>query len=243
MVIYDRIAPYYNRVLSRPFFAFLRPAIMSIFETYGIHRRSRILEVACGPGHLCAYLADRAFDITGCDLSIGQRLASSHRQSFPFVVSRMQNLPFRQPFDVILNLYDSLNHLLTLSDLSSTFDETYRLLVPGGWFIFDTNTKLAFKRIWGSRTPFIHEESDFTMVMETRYSSGTRMSEAIVTVRDGEGEIVSTLKERYFTPGEIRNNLKNSGLGLVDKIPWCPSKDAYHGLAVKDIWIARRPDV
>ena len=240
MVIYDRIAPFYNRALSRPFFNYLRPVVQALLREYDINPPASILEVACGPGHLCAYLRERRYTVTGLDISLMQGTASPHRYGFPFAVARMQALPVTGTFDVVFNLYDSINHLMTLPDLELTFREVNQVLRPEGYFIFDTNNRTAFKRIWADRTPYVHTEDDFTLTMTTSYSTKDRTSTALVHVQTPDGEIVSTFHERYFTRREIRATLKRAGLHLLRHTPWCPSKESYLGTAVKDLWIAIR---
>lgn len=237
-MIYDRIAPYYNRALSRPFFTYLRPVISEILSRHRVAPPANILEVACGPGHLSAYLQERRFRVTGCDLSLMQGTTSPHRNGIPFLVARMQALPFFHTFDAMFNMYDSINHLHSVPDLASTFREAKRLLQPGGLFVFDTNNRTAFTRIWGDPTPYRHEEDDFTLTMETMYSPRERMSRAVVTVKSPKGEIVSDFRERYFTRREIRAGLRETGFTLLEHRPWCPSVKAYRGVKVKDLWVA-----
>lgn len=240
-MIYDQIAPYYNRALSRPFFSLQLPTIMKLLNRFDILPGSKILEVACGPGHLSGYLSDRKYRVWGLDISLMQMTTSPNRYGFPFAVAEMQHLPFKDSFDIILNLYDSINHLMSVEDLEITMVEVSRCLKTGGYFIFDTNNRTAFKRVWGDKRPYTHRGDDFTLEMISSYSARTRTSEAYVTVYTGEDEITGCLRERYFTRKEIRQAVRVSQMTIVEHKPWCPSKRAYLGKAVKDLWVVRKP--
>jgi len=58
---------------------------------------------------------------------------------------------FRLPVRVHLatSMFDSLNHLLTVSDLQAAFRRVFAALHPGGHFVFDVNNELCYTTLWG----------------------------------------------------------------------------------------------
>ena len=53
---------------------------------------------------------------------------------------------FARTFGLVVSTYDALNHLPGLDALAGCFRSVQRVLLPGGYFIFDLNTRLGLKR-------------------------------------------------------------------------------------------------
>lgn len=134
---YSQLAAFYDLVVgdkaSR--ILFLRQAI----QRHCPHARS-ILELACGTGTLIAGLS-RWYDVSGIDLS--PDMAQRARKKLPSADIRIGNMAscnFDRKFDVVLCVYDSINHLLAWELWQSTIETAHRHLRDGGLFIFDVNT-------------------------------------------------------------------------------------------------------
>ncbi len=69
----------------------------------------------------------------------------------------MRSVRLDDRFDVVLCVYDSLNHLLEFEEWEATFDRAREHLRPGGTFVFDVNTErklarfAAFPQAWAQR--------------------------------------------------------------------------------------------
>lgn len=96
-----------------------------------------VVEVGSGPGHVTAYLADRAADATGVDLS--PEMVAEARRRFPhlrFEVGDLRRLGRPQTssgWAVVLGWY-SLIHLAA-SELPDAISALTRPLDPGGWLV------------------------------------------------------------------------------------------------------------
>lgn len=130
-----------------------------------------LLEIACGTGALLAQFAER-YEVTGLDVSkamlrIARKKLSGvrlHRQS-------MAGFDLDRRFDVIVCLYDSINHLLTFDEWVETFRAAERHLDPGGVFIFDVNTEHKLETL-ASAPPYTLPFEDHYMIMKVAKAQG-----------------------------------------------------------------------
>lgn len=53
----------------------------------------------------------------------------------------MTEIPFKQKFDLVISCFDSVNHLSTRESLIKFFNEVKRVLVSGGYLLFDIVTE------------------------------------------------------------------------------------------------------
>jgi ubiquinone/menaquinone biosynthesis C-methylase UbiE len=83
-------------------------------------------------------------------------------------------LPFHDgSFDLALMVYDSLNYLMRPGQVQDAFDEAFRVLAPGGVFLFDVTTAACSKR-WFADTLDVQETEAGTSVRHSRYDADTR---------------------------------------------------------------------
>lgn len=100
-----------------------------------------VLELACGTGSVLKQL-DSDYDVTGVDLS--QRMLEIAARKVPqgrLIRADMTRVALGESFDVVLCLYDSINHLLKFVHWEAVFDRAHAHLHDGGLFIFDVNTE------------------------------------------------------------------------------------------------------
>ena len=109
-----------------------------------------VLDIACGTGNVTFALADRGYEVAGVDLSapmlaIARRKACRYRRDIPFFQGDMRCLSLPERYDLAVCLYDSLNYLLSPDDVQQAFASAYRVLHPGGHYIFGVNTIYALR--------------------------------------------------------------------------------------------------
>jgi len=126
-----------------------------------------LLELGCGTG---ALLRDLASDlsVTGIDRSPemlaiaartvpGARLLQADMTSF--------TLPYR--FDVVICMFDTLNHVVTVDGWLALFRCAHQHLSDNGLFIFDVNTTGRLRRLQGA-PPYLDEFDGNVVVMTVR---------------------------------------------------------------------------
>jgi SAM-dependent methyltransferase len=100
-----------------------------------------VLELACGTGAILEQL-DPRHELTGLDLS--REMLEVARQKVPqarLFCDDMTRFDLGERFDVVLCVFDSLNHLVSFEDWEAVFDRACEHLLDGGIFVFDVNTE------------------------------------------------------------------------------------------------------
>ena len=100
-----------------------------------------VLELACGTGAILKQLWTH-YEVTGLDLSEEMlELAAAKVPGVPLFRGDMRTLELGERFDVVLCVYDSINHLLHFDEWKAAFARAREHLNDGGVFIFDINTQ------------------------------------------------------------------------------------------------------
>ncbi|MEM9694162.1 MAG: class I SAM-dependent methyltransferase [Myxococcota bacterium] len=118
-------APFYNGLLS---------------EGDGPYR---LLELGCGTGRLTLPWARAGHDVWGLDISgamIAATRAKAEAASLPLTLALgdMRCIAFDGRFDLVLMPYNTVNHLLELDDIKTTFDRVHDHLHESGRLVIDT---------------------------------------------------------------------------------------------------------
>ncbi len=183
----------------------------------------RILDLCCGSGDLAAVLAARGYDVLGLDGS--PRMLDRAQIAAPgarFRLADARTFVVEQPFDAVLCMYDSLNHLASLDELRQTFSQVYAALKPGGMFLFDLNTRDGFEvRFQGS---FGFAEADRSLLVRATFDDQEDIGRYALTLfrRQVEDRLNSLdashwirtdamLEQRCFEEHQVRAALAEAG--------------------------------
>jgi 2-polyprenyl-6-hydroxyphenyl methylase/3-demethylubiquinone-9 3-methyltransferase len=108
----------------------------------------QVLDVGCGGGYTCEFLAQREATVTGIDQSSACiTAAQDHMRLMGLTIDYYTGISEKMPFpgdhfDIVVCV-DVLEHV---QSVSATIAEIARVLKPGGLFLFDT-----LNRTWQSR--------------------------------------------------------------------------------------------
>jgi SAM-dependent methyltransferase len=124
----------------------------------------RVLELGCGTGTVLARLPE-ATALTGVDAS--PEMLAVARAKVPrarLIEGEIPTAAPEGPFDVVICLFDTLNHLTRFARWLDVFDLAHDRLRPGGLFIFDVNTTGKLARL-GRIGAWAYELGDTAVVM------------------------------------------------------------------------------
>ncbi|MBV8461787.1 MAG: class I SAM-dependent methyltransferase [Acidimicrobiales bacterium] len=172
MPSYDRLARFYDAIMDDP--TPRADRVRVLVERYHPDARS-VLELACGTGSILERLATFP-ERTGLDIS--PEMLAEARAKLPDVVlveGDMRDFRLDRRFDVVVCVFDSINHLLDFADWESTFAAVADHLEPGGLFVFDVNTVGELFRI-GEEQPWVFDFDGNVLIMDVRYGAGGRTS-------------------------------------------------------------------
>jgi predicted TPR repeat methyltransferase len=104
-------------------------------------RAKSLLELACGTGSVLEQLKPR-YRITGIDIS--DEMLECAAQKLPeerLLYGDMRRFDLGETYDVVLCVFDSINHLLRFAEWEMVFERACAHVDDGGLFIFDINTE------------------------------------------------------------------------------------------------------
>jgi SAM-dependent methyltransferase len=162
---YDRLARFYDAIMDDPL---PRAAhVKDCIERYRPEPES-ILELACGTGSILECLGSVPHR-TGLDIS-PEMLAEARTKlhDVEFVEGNMTSFALGRRFDVVICVFDSLNHLLDFAEWESTFEAVQEHLTDGGLFVFDVNTLGELHRI-GEEQPWVFDFDGNVLIMDVLF--------------------------------------------------------------------------
>lgn len=182
-----------------------------------------VLELACGTGVAAAAMRQDGYRVVGLDLARGMLLEALPRAleaGFGLVRGDMRELPFADvSFDLACAWYDSVNYLLTSSDLARLLTGVGRVLRPGGMLVFDLNTPHTLQHHWtGVCTADLGDERP--MIWRAEWVADREVSSlrAAFFVRGADGRydrFDEVHDEHGFEPAEIAAAGEPAGLMLA----------------------------
>jgi SAM-dependent methyltransferase len=100
-----------------------------------------VLELACGTGSILKHLRPD-YEVIGLDLSAPMLgVAAEKLPGVRLVEADMTQFDLHERFDVVLCVYDSINHLLDFAQWRNVFACAREHLNEGGILVFDINTQ------------------------------------------------------------------------------------------------------
>ncbi len=126
-----------------------------------------LLELGCGTGALLAGLAP-GLSVTGIDRSPDMlAIAADAVPAARLVQGDMTAFSLPDRFDVIICMFDTLNHVQSFAGWLTLFSCVHEHLADGGLFIFDVNTAGRLLRL-DDAPPYLDEFDGNVVVMTVR---------------------------------------------------------------------------
>ena len=198
--------------------------VRRIFRYYGC-RPSLLLDLACGTGVPTLLLAREGYRLIAVDRSeamLEVLAAKVNDFDIRLVQSDIRDFTLPEPVDAAICLYDSMNYLLTVDDLTQSLRSVHRSLKPEGLFAFDMNTIHGLATYWGDRRS-IRDVDDVHSVWDTSYDPETRISSLRLTFsvqgkarRQSGPTYVEVHEERGYSIDEVAAALVKAGFQRND---------------------------
>jgi SAM-dependent methyltransferase len=162
MTSYERFGEFYDAVMGDR--GASAEKVMELIRATKPNAKN-VLELGCGTGSILQRLQD-AYKVSGLDIS--EKMLSVARKKVPrSKLFRQDMVDFRIDgrFDVIICVFDSINHVRRFSDWKKVFAAVRRHLLPGGCFIFDINTQRKLERLIAG-PPWVHRFGRNLLIIE-----------------------------------------------------------------------------
>jgi len=124
-----------------------------------------LLELGCGTGAVLAGLAPE-LAVAGIDRSA--EMLSRAARAVPagrLVQADLTGFALGSRFDVVICVFDTVNHLPRLADWRAMFSRVHEHLADGGLFVFDVNTTGRLRRLWPGPA-FATDFGEHTVIMD-----------------------------------------------------------------------------
>lgn len=213
---YDSFAWFYNKYWGREIAAQMLSAL-DVLLVPVIPARSRILDLCCGTGRLAALLGKRGFKVTGIDnsramLAFARRNAPAAR----FIRADAQSFKVSPVYQAAVSTFDSLNHIMSLKELTEVFRHVHAALVEDGVFVFDLHSEQGFRRHWQQHFTIL--EDDAACILRgwfDRESKVGRYDATLFRLRKQWRRFDFTLLERCYSQRKVRAALKAAGFATI----------------------------
>lgn len=167
---YNKIASFYDDVIGTDLFG----SLLKNYLNKKYRKGSKILELGCGTGINLLPLS-KYFKIEGIDIS--EKMLKIAKKKIPGSVFYRQDIrkfSVKKKYDVILCLYDTINHIKGLKSWYSIFSKVSSHLTEEGVFIFDINTVSKLDLMSSHPASVIKFGKNFLIMSVTNTSSGNK---------------------------------------------------------------------
>ena len=173
-----------------------------------------VLDLGCGTGNHAIPLAARGYRVTGLDGSPEMlRYAEENAPSAELVLGDARSFRSPSAYDAVVSVFDSLNHVMTLEELTVVFVNVHASLTGSGSFVVDLNMEAAYKARWHSTAAIVKD--DLVCATKASYDPEEgigRMDITIVELSHGEWRRSDlTLRQRRYSVKEVRAALVQVG--------------------------------
>jgi SAM-dependent methyltransferase len=217
MPAYERFSRFYDAAMDDPGPRARR--VQEFIDRY-CPQAASLLELGCGTGSILARLTPGP-TLTGLDRSPEMlAIAAQKVPGAKLIEEDMASFSLDERFDVVICVFDSLNHLVEFDQWLSMFAAVHDHLHQGGLFCFDVNTVGELRRL-GDEPPWVYDVEDNVMIMDVTTSEDS-LSSWHIQLFEHVGESQYLLHEEMIgelavSLGRIRSALAE-GFDLLEEV-------------------------
>ncbi len=174
---YEKFAEIYDLIMRGKWHKDYYKFIFKILRKLDFKPES-ILEVACGTGNLMEIFDNKEYKIEGLDLS-NKMLDIAKKKGLRVYQGNMISFRLNKEYDLILNIFDSLNYIQKISDLQKCFESTNNHLCEHGLFIFDMNSDFKINKILPNLKTEYYNLGDTELIWLNRHKPNTWIADMI----------------------------------------------------------------
>ena len=172
----------------------------------------RYLDAACGTGTLLDSMRRNKWQGMGFDLSHAMLHAGrKQRAGLPVTAADLRALPFRNAFDCISCLFDSINFLLETEDVRQAFREFHAALAQEGLLYFDIVTERMVTEYFEGRS-WTEQNGGFSTTWSSTYDRNACIAETGIRINTGAESLV---RERIYPVDFFKEALADTGFTLL----------------------------
>jgi ubiquinone/menaquinone biosynthesis C-methylase UbiE len=213
-VSYDRLT---NDVNYRQTVEFYK----EILKKEGCNPRTAV-DLACGTGSVTLLLAREGLQVMGVDLSpemlcVAQQKAQELENPPMFICQDLSRLRLPRGVDLAVCALDSLDYITDPKACAEAIKRIYRVLNPGGIFIFDVNTPEKLKAMDGQ--VFLDEDDDVYCVWRGSFDEQENICSYGMDLFQRHGDVWERSFEEHreyaYSEEQLRSYLKEAGFNNI----------------------------
>ena len=222
MDAYHALAASYARLTNDVDYEATVEFYMQILEREGLRPRTAV-DLACGTGSVTKILAQKGYDVVGVDMSedmLTQAFQKVQDMECPprFICQSLQQLYLPRGVDMAVCALDSLDYITDPEDCAEAIRRTYKVLNPGGIFIFDVNTPEKLRAMDGQ--VFLDEDDDVYCVWRGEFDEQTNICSYAMDLFQRHGGVWHRSFEEHceyaYSQEQLTGYLKAAGFTHIE---------------------------
>ena len=205
-VDYESVVDFYNKILIKE------------------HVRPRTaVDLACGTGSVSMLLAKQGIQVVAVDMAEDMlTVAMEKAMELPnpplFVCQRLQELKLPRGVDLAVCALDSLDYITDPADCEEAIRRVYKVLNPGGVFIFDVNTPEKLRAMDGQ--VFLDEDDDVYCIWRGVFDQETNICSYGMDLFQRQGKTWQRFFEEHreyaYSQFQLESFLKSAGFTHIE---------------------------
>ncbi len=180
-------------------------------------------DLACGTGSVTLLLAQQGLQVVGVDMSeemlcVAQQKAQALENPPLFICQRLEQLQLPRGVDLAVSALDSMNYITDPACCQEAIRRIYRVLNPGGCFIFDVNTPEKLRAMDGQ--VFLDEDDDVYCVWRGEFDEDTNILSYGMDLFQRQGNVwhrsFEEHREYAYTAAELTRWLRQEGFTNIE---------------------------
>ena len=217
MDAYHNLAVSYDRLTNDVDYEATVDFYYEILKREGLKPRTAV-DLACGTGSVTAILAKKGLRVTAVDLSeemltVARQKAMELDNQPLFLCQPLQELYLPRAVDMAVCALDSLDYVADPADCAEAIRRVYKVLNPGGIFIFDVNTPEKLRAMDGQ--VFLDEDDDVYCVWRGEFDEETNICSYGMDLFQRKGTLWERSFEEHreyaYSIEQLKTYLKNAG--------------------------------
>ena len=222
MDAYHALAASYDRLTNDVDYEATVEFYMQILQRENLRPRTAV-DLACGTGSVTEILARKGYAVTGVDMSeemLTEAFQKVQDMDHPphFICQKLQDLYLPKGVDMAVCALDSLDYITNPSDCAEAIRRTYKVLNPGGIFIFDVNTPEKLRAM--DDQIFLDEDDDVYCVWRGEFDEDTNICTYAMDLFQRQGGLWQRSYEEHceyaYSRQQLTEYLKAAGFTHIE---------------------------
>ncbi len=222
MEAYVNLADSYDRLTGDVAYETFVDFYWQLLRREGLQPRTAV-DLACGTGSVAVLLAKAGLQVIGVDMSeemltVAYEKAMSMKNPPHFVCQQLQQLQLPRGVDLAVCALDSLDYVTDPADCKEAIRRVYKVLNPGGCFIFDVNTPEKLRAMDGQ--VFLDEDDDVYCVWRGEFDEQTNICSYAMDLFQRTGRVWQRSFEEHreyaYSQQQLTEYLKEAGFTGIE---------------------------